>query len=138
MSQILHDWPDHLASTILRNTASAMKPGYSKIMLSEYILPATGCPLQPSFADFHIMTGLAGCERTEKQWHELAASAGLKVAKFWCPEGSIDGVVEIMLDENVGASNGVADPVRTPKKTNGIGAAATPPEINGHSTARLK
>lgn len=131
MSQILHDWPDHLASTILRNTASAMKPGYSKIILSEYILPATGCPLPPSYADFHMMTGLAGLERTEKQFHELAASAGLKVMNFWYPEGSFDGVVEIMLDEESVGHKIV--PIRTLEETNGVKPATIMEETNGYA-----
>lgn len=44
-----------------------------------------------------MMIGLAACERTEKQFHELAGSAGLEVVKFWYPEGSIDGVIELEL-----------------------------------------
>lgn len=143
MSQIMHNWPDHLAASILRNTASAMKPGYSKLLINEYILPATACPLSPSYMDFHMMTGLAGCERTEKQFHELVASAGLKVIKFWYPEGIPDGIVEVMLDdEGSVASNGTgagAIPMESngigmdsmAKESDGLGAGPPTKEING-------
>ena len=118
MHYILHNWPDHLAATILRNTASAMKPGYSKLILNEYILPASGCPVSPSWFDWHMMAAHAACERTEKQFEELIASAGLKVVKFWYPEGSFDAVVEVILDDE-----GVAE-------VNGHGEAG---ESNGYS-----
>lgn len=121
---VTHNWPDHLVASILRNTASAMKPGYSNLLVQEYIVPATGCPIQGSWADFHMMTSLAGCERTEKQFHELFASAGLKVVKFWYPEGSFDGVVEAVLDdEKATGSDGVGQ-----VESNGHGEVG---QING-------
>ena len=53
-----------------------------------------------------MMGGLAALERSEKQWRELVKGTGLKVVKFWFPEGSIDGVVELMLEDGVERVNG--------------------------------
>lgn len=103
---ILHNWPNHLARTILANTAAAMEPGYSKIILNEYILPAKDCPQSASWADMHMMGGLAALERNEQQWRELAEGTGLKIVKFWFPEGSIDGVIELMLEDENRSDNG--------------------------------
>ena len=78
-----------------------------------------------------MMTGLAGCERTEKQFHELVASAGLKVIKFWYPEGIPDGIVEVMLDdEGSVASNGTGAGA-IPMESNGIGMDSTAKESDG-------
>ena len=71
-----------------------------------------------------MMTLLAGSERTEKQFHELFAAAGLKVVKFWYPEGSFDGVVEAVLDEGGVESNGVGHVESngvSQVKSNGVG-----------------
>lgn len=95
---VLHNWPDRLARTILQNTAAAMEPGYSKIILNEYILPARDCPQTASWADMQMMGTLAALERSEKQWRQLVEGTGLKIVKFWFPEGSIDGVIELMLE----------------------------------------
>ena len=124
----MHNWPDHLAANILRNTASAMKPGYSKLLINEYILPATACPLTPSYMDFQMMVGLAGCERTEKQFQELVGLAGLKVVNFWYPEGAPDGIVEVVLDdEAAAASNGLGAGTKESNRS----AAGTTAEVNG-------
>ncbi len=106
---ILHNWPDHLARTILRNTAAAMKPSYSKIILNELILPAKDCPQSTSWADMHMMAGLAALERNEKQWLELLKGTGLKVVKFWFPMESIDGVIELMLEDEKGQGEGMTN-----------------------------
>ena len=98
---IIHNWPDPVARTILSNIAAAMKPGYSKIILNELILPARDCPQTSAWADMHMMTGFAALERSEKQWLDLVEGTGLKVVKFWFPEGSIDGVIELMLEDEV-------------------------------------
>lgn len=138
---ILHNWPDPLARTILRNTAAAMEPSYSKIILNEYILPAQDCPQSASWADMHMMGGLAALERSEKQWRELVRGTGLTVVRFWFPDGSIDGVIELMLEEDGhGGANGIVDgsPVGT---TNGVdgdwveknGIHKVQGDTNGHS-----
>ena len=102
----MHNWPDHLARFILKNTAVAMEPGYSKIILNEYILPAKDCPQAASWADMHMMGTLAALERSEKQWRELVEGTGLMIVRFWFPEGGIYGVVELMLGDEKGIGKG--------------------------------
>lgn len=76
-----------------------MEPGYSKILINEYILPAKDCPQLASWADLHMMGTLAALERSEKQWRQLVEGTGLKIVRFWFPEGSIVGVIELMLED---------------------------------------
>ncbi|CAF9943402.1 MAG: hypothetical protein ALECFALPRED_000295 [Alectoria fallacina] len=91
---ILHDWPDSKVREFLSNTASAMRPGYSKLILNEFILPDKGCDLFPALADIHMMGDLSGTERSEKQFRELLGSIGLEVVNFWQPPGASEGIIE--------------------------------------------
>ena len=71
-----------------------MKPGYSKLILNEFILPDMACDLFPALADIHMMADLSGTERTEKQFRELLESIGLEDVKFWHPPSAGEGIVE--------------------------------------------
>ncbi|KAH7117892.1 S-adenosyl-L-methionine-dependent methyltransferase [Dendryphion nanum] len=94
---ILHDWPDDSCVEILKHTASAMEPGYSKILIFEWILPAKHVPLYPSLLDINMMAVLNGMERTEDQWTVLLAKAGLKICKFWKSGEDQEGLIEAQL-----------------------------------------
>lgn len=94
---ILHDWPDDACVEILRHTAAAMEPGYSKILIFEWILPAKNVPLYPSLLDINMMAVLNGMERTEEQWNTLLTKAGLKVVKFWKNGEDQEGLIEAEL-----------------------------------------
>ena len=94
---VLHDWPDEECRTLLRETAKAMKPGFSRILLNETILPDKDCSPLLAAADITMMSLLAGMERTERQWVELVESAGLRVVKVWkSPDfRDCEGVIEV-------------------------------------------
>ncbi|KAL1984025.1 hypothetical protein VTN96DRAFT_9622 [Rasamsonia emersonii] len=94
--RVLHDWPDVRCIEILRNTASALKPGYSRILIGDVVLPARNPPLLPSLFDFNMLT-VAGMERTRKQWEELLEAAGLQIKKVWGNDGCILSIIEAVL-----------------------------------------
>ncbi|EMR61870.1 putative o- protein [Eutypa lata UCREL1] len=96
---IFHDWPDADCIEILKNTAAAMKPGYSKLLMSEFVLPVTNCPLYPALLDVNMMAVLNGMERTEAQFTKLLDAAGLKVVKFWSVGAETEGLVEAVLKD---------------------------------------
>ncbi|KAI0473122.1 S-adenosyl-L-methionine-dependent methyltransferase [Xylariaceae sp. FL0804] len=96
---ILHDWPDEKCVSILKNTASAMKPGYSKLLLNEFVLPASNAPLYPSLLDINMMALLNGMERTEAQFTKLLDDAGLKVVKCWSVGAETEGLIEAVLKD---------------------------------------
>jgi hypothetical protein len=62
---ILHNWPGCQARKLLANIVTVMKPGYSKLITHDHILPEKGCALFPSFADFHMMADYSAMERSE-------------------------------------------------------------------------
>ncbi|KAI1125485.1 S-adenosyl-L-methionine-dependent methyltransferase [Nemania abortiva] len=96
---IFHDWPDADCIKILKNTAAAMKPGYSKLLMSEFVLPSSNTPLYPALLDVNMMAALNGMERTEAQFTDLLDAAGLKVVKFWSIGAETEGLVEAVLKD---------------------------------------
>ena len=93
---IFHDWTDDQCLQILRHTASAMTPGYSKLLLNEYVVRNRGASLPHALMDINMLAITGGLERTERQWHELVEKAGLKISKIWLQEET-EGILEIML-----------------------------------------
>ncbi|KAI9711821.1 MAG: hypothetical protein M1820_001966 [Bogoriella megaspora] len=79
---IMHDWGDEDCVKILKRTADAMERGYSKLFLNEFILASKNVPMYPALLDINMMCILNGMERTQKQWNELLAKAGLKIIDF--------------------------------------------------------
>lgn len=94
---ILHDWPDDHCLKILGQVKKAMKPGYSKLLLHEMIVPDHGASLFHAQLDMAMMSLNGGMERTREQWHILLQRAGLEVVKIWEPvEEGADGIVEVI------------------------------------------
>lgn len=79
---IFHDWPDDHCIKILNNTASAMIPGYSKILISDVVLPDKGTTSWPARSDLTMMTMLAAMERSASQWKTLLERAGLRITRI--------------------------------------------------------
>ena len=99
LGSVLHNWDDASSLRILKNTASAMEKGYSKLYISEWILPDVGCPLREGGMDIQMMINFGGMIRTRGHWRRLLQEAGLRDVRFWgCPDvRSVDGIVEASL-----------------------------------------
>ena len=80
---VLHDWSDDECRVILGHLRDAMKPGLSRLLLNELVIPDSGCSSSAAAADIHMMVGFGGKERTVGDWSQLAASMGLYVHKIW-------------------------------------------------------
>ena len=80
MRNILHDYPDGKATTIIHNTVQAMSTD-SLFIIDEMIIPNTGVHRRATDLDMIMMTSLASTERTERQWDVLLEKAGLKILK---------------------------------------------------------
>lgn len=83
MRSICRDWSDDKLGEILSNTVSAMKPGYSRLFINEWVIPDTGSPFLPAVLDIAMMALESGVERTESKWKELLGSVGLEIRKSW-------------------------------------------------------
>lgn len=94
---VLHGWPDDKCLEILANITPAMKPGYSKLLINEIVIPNENAhPLSTSM-DLLMMTVVAAEERTERNWGRLLAIAGLKIVKLWKFEIGTESVIEAEL-----------------------------------------
>ncbi|KAL3480412.1 S-adenosyl-L-methionine-dependent methyltransferase [Aspergillus californicus] len=81
LRRILHDWPDALCLTILKNLRAAMASD-SQLLIDELILPDNNVPWQSAMVDMSMMTMLGGKERTKGQWAKLAEQSGLRIAQI--------------------------------------------------------
>lgn len=100
MHSILHDWPDDVCTQILSRLADAMKPGYSKLLIFECVIPRTGAHWEATAGDILMMTQLSALERTEDHWRRLVEASGLnlKITKFWkCDRPDVENLIECEL-----------------------------------------
>jgi len=99
MKFIMHDWSDDQCLIILKNVTSAMKKGYSTLIIEDFILPITGCPLLPAMWDMQMMAMLSAMERNEDQWRQLLDKAGLEIEGLYPPPGDGTGIIVTKLRE---------------------------------------
>ena len=93
---IIHDWNDEQCVTILSNCRKVLKPQGKLLILESVIEPGN----DPSFAkwlDLTMMVIPGGKERTQEEYRELLAKAGLKLTRILPTPGQID-IVEAELE----------------------------------------
>jgi hypothetical protein len=98
MANIMHNWTDNDCSKILKNVTEAMVKGYSKLLLSEHILPGMNCKMESFGRDIGMLSLHGGVERSEKQWTALLEPQGLEIVKFY-HLGRGEGLVEAILKD---------------------------------------
>jgi hypothetical protein len=80
LKYIVHDWDEERALTILKNCRQAMAPG-GRVLLVEIVLPPGNTPSQGKFLDLTMMLYFHSRERTESEYRELLAKAGLRLVR---------------------------------------------------------
>jgi hypothetical protein len=80
MKNIIHDWDDERAVLILRNCARAMR-GNGKVLLIEAVIAPGNQPHFAKWMDLEMLAFPGGRERTEAEFAELFAAAGLRLAR---------------------------------------------------------
>jgi hypothetical protein len=99
MKNIIHDWDDDKALTILRNCRKALDGGgsgqkkHGKVVLLELVVPEGNVPHMSKILDIEMLFFPGGRERTEKQYAELFAKAGLRLTRI-VPTKSPYSVIE--------------------------------------------
>ena len=94
LHRILHDWPDTLAHEILYHIRTAMKPGYSKLLVNEIIVPAKGAHMACTGLDLVMMAAFAATQRTEDGWRHLLEGAGFQIVGIWEGESGGESLIE--------------------------------------------
>ncbi|KAK3390613.1 O-methyltransferase-domain-containing protein [Podospora didyma] len=110
LRMILHDWPDHVAVTILKNLVPAMLEAdtKSKLIIMDTVLPAPnrGVPSTVErivrVRDLTMMQVFNSRERDLDQWRALLAEADgrLRLRRVMEPFGSAMSLLEVELDLN--------------------------------------
>ena len=99
LHSVLHDWPNDACVQILENIVGAMRPGHSRVLINEVVMPDTGAGWRATGLDWCMMALVGARERSEGEWRALLARAGLRVVGVWyCGGGGAEGVIEAVLD----------------------------------------
>jgi len=91
MHHTLHDWPDDQCVEIVRHVKKVMKPGWSRLLVNEHVIPdkGEGVSWEARYLDLYMMVKFGARERTEGEWRGLLEGrCGLRV------EGGVECVVE--------------------------------------------
>lgn len=91
LKSILHDWNDEQAVRILRSCAAALGPE-GKILAIDMVISDNGNPIG-LFYDLHMQVMMGGRERTETEFQNLFASAGLRITRI-IPTGGPQFILE--------------------------------------------
>ncbi|KAM7208263.1 S-adenosyl-L-methionine-dependent methyltransferase [Naviculisporaceae sp. PSN 640] len=84
LHSILHDWSDEICVSIIANIKAAMKPGYSRLLIDEGVIPDTNASWEATGLDIVLSALLSSRERTRAEWTRLLeGKAGLKINKFY-------------------------------------------------------
>ncbi|KAK6212654.1 hypothetical protein LQW54_005075 [Pestalotiopsis sp. IQ-011] len=97
MHSTLHDWPDDVCGSILRNITAAMAPGYSRLLINENVIPASKAHWEMTALDMVMLTLFSAKERTEDDWRALLGANGLRVVKIWQGARACESLIECEL-----------------------------------------
>lgn len=92
---MLHNWSDAKSKQILLHIADAMEPGYSTLLIDDYVLPDTGAELRAAEMDILMWLHTAGLERTVSQWRALFDAVGLELVQIWNTDKGDESVLEV-------------------------------------------
>jgi hypothetical protein len=68
LRSILHDYQTPNAREILQNIIKAMKPGYSKFLIFEWVLPDMGSLLYPALLDVNMWALFSGWRERRRRY----------------------------------------------------------------------
>jgi hypothetical protein len=94
MKHIIHDWDDARAITILQNIRKSMNPG-GRVLLVEALIVEGNANDFGKLLDIEMLVSPGGKERTETEYSELFAKAGLKLTRI-VPTKSPYSVIEAL------------------------------------------
>lgn len=100
MHSVLHDWPNDVSAKIISRVKAAMKPGYSRLLINENVIPAEKAQWEATGLDIMMMTLLSSRERTQGDWEELLQEmCGLKINKVYTTANGVESIIECELAE---------------------------------------
>ncbi|QRY47311.1 hydroxyneurosporene methyltransferase [Mycolicibacterium boenickei] len=80
LKNIIHDWPDDEALSILRNVRAAAAPG-ATLLLIEGVIPDHDREFLGKWTDMEMLIGIAARERTAADYRKLYEQAGFRLTR---------------------------------------------------------
>ncbi|SPO07028.1 related to O-methyltransferase B [Cephalotrichum gorgonifer] len=100
MHSVLHDWPDEVAAQIIARIKEAMKPGYSRLLINENVVPPEKAQWEATALDIMMLTLLSSRERTQGDWEHLVQElGGLRITKIYTAANGVESIIECELVE---------------------------------------
>ncbi|KAK5701716.1 hypothetical protein LTR97_004534 [Elasticomyces elasticus] len=99
LHSIIQDWEDETNQQILRALIPAMKRGYSKILINDFVMPDQGAHWMQTSLDWELMVSLGARHRTEAEMRKMIEGANLKVVEIFKHPQSVDSLIEVELAE---------------------------------------
>ena len=90
---IFHDWPVDDCKKILRMLKPAMEPGYSKLLITDAVIPDIGASLLHTTLDLAMMD-MAAEEKSEEVFNQILQREGFVVKKVWRSVKGVDSMFE--------------------------------------------
>ncbi|KAI2478876.1 O-methyltransferase [Pyrenophora tritici-repentis] len=97
LHSIIQDWNDDVNTEILNAIIPAMKKGYSKILINDFVVPSQGAHWAQTCLDWELMGSLGARHRTEEEHKKMYEGAGLKMIGIWRHPHSLDSLIELEL-----------------------------------------
>lgn len=92
---ILHDWCDDDNAKILRHLRDAMEPGYSKLLIHDWVLSDQGASMLMTSMDLCMMAVSGGEERSLAKHRKYMEAAGLCITKVYdLEDGKTESIIE--------------------------------------------
>ena len=88
LKHVIHDWDDEQSILILSNCARALRPK-GRVVLVERVLAESDWGSEASLADLNMLVLLPGRERTQREYADLMARAGLRLDRVTGTTSSI-------------------------------------------------
>ncbi|RAH61686.1 O-methyltransferase [Aspergillus piperis CBS 112811] len=91
----LHNWCDDICETLLKRVKEAMKPGYSRLLINEFVVPETGSHWEITGLDMMMLALFSSEQRTRAAWYDLIERrAGLRIVQIWSAGAGVESVIE--------------------------------------------
>ncbi|KAI1416455.1 putative O-methyltransferase [Hypoxylon sp. FL1857] len=97
LHSVLHDWGDEDCIRILQQLQPVMKPGYSRLLINEIIVPDRNPTWPVTSMDQLVFVLGAMKERTEAYWNSILKQAGFKVVRIYNYEMASESLIEAEL-----------------------------------------
>lgn len=97
LSSIIRDWPDDDSEMIVGHIAAAMKKGFSKLMISDYVVPRRGCKAEGSGLDLLMISLFGSGEEVLATWERLLGSQELKIVQIHMVPAAFKALIEVEL-----------------------------------------